>query len=168
MTAGEAQAQMHPTRADPQTFLATLGARRYIANHFQMRVSHVLSSSNRRSIVESAIRSIQSIRSTILPSMCPAAKPSCAFAASGGTPRRSESRASPLRRRGPAARSRDLLPRGVGDTFVLTPPLIVERHGSARSSKKPRGRSRPSLEAGRGRGHHHGRQELAVRVMLCG
>jgi hypothetical protein len=83
VTAGETQAQMHPARADSQAILAAFGARRYIANHFQMRVSHVLSSSNRRSIVESAIRSIQWIRSTILPSMCPAAKPPCAFAASG-------------------------------------------------------------------------------------
>lgn len=84
VTAGETQAQMHPARADSQAILAALGARRYIANHFQMRVSHVLSSSRRRSIVESAFRSIQWIRSTILPSPCPAAKRSYTFAASAG------------------------------------------------------------------------------------
>ena len=80
--ASQAQTQVHPPRADSQAILAAFRTRRYIANHFQMRVSHVLSSSNRRSIVESAIRSIQWIRSTILPGTCPEAKRSCAFAAS--------------------------------------------------------------------------------------
>ena len=42
VTAGEAQAQMHPARADSQAILAAFGTRRYIANHFQMRVNHLV------------------------------------------------------------------------------------------------------------------------------
>jgi hypothetical protein len=57
VAAGETQAQMHPGRADSQAILAAFGARRYFANHFQMRVSHVVSfSSGRRSMVEPAFR----------------------------------------------------------------------------------------------------------------
>jgi hypothetical protein len=55
VTAGEAQAQMHPARADSQAILAAFGTRRYIANHFQMQVSHLVPFS-RRSMVESLFR----------------------------------------------------------------------------------------------------------------
>jgi hypothetical protein len=55
--ASQAQTQVHPPRADSQAILAAFGARRYFANHFQMRVSHVVSfSSGRRSMVEPAFR----------------------------------------------------------------------------------------------------------------
>jgi hypothetical protein len=42
VTAGEAQAQVYPTRADSQAILAAFGTRRYIANHFQMRINHLV------------------------------------------------------------------------------------------------------------------------------
>jgi hypothetical protein len=42
VTAGKAQAQVYPARADSQAFLAAFGTRRYIANHFQMRVNHLV------------------------------------------------------------------------------------------------------------------------------
>jgi hypothetical protein len=40
VTAGQAQAQMHPIGADPQAVFAALGARHYITNCRQMRIDH--------------------------------------------------------------------------------------------------------------------------------
>jgi hypothetical protein len=49
---------MYPARADSEAILAACGARRYFANHFQMRVSHVVLpfSWDRCSMIEPAIR----------------------------------------------------------------------------------------------------------------
>src|ERR1700693_5406241 len=42
VTAGQAQAQMHPPRPNSQAILAALGARDDVADHVQMRVGHCL------------------------------------------------------------------------------------------------------------------------------
>lgn len=40
--AGQAQTQVHPPRSDSQAILAAFRTRRDIANHFQMRVNHLV------------------------------------------------------------------------------------------------------------------------------
>jgi hypothetical protein len=40
--AGQAQTQVNPPRADSQAILATFRTWRYFANHFQMRVNHLV------------------------------------------------------------------------------------------------------------------------------
>jgi hypothetical protein len=40
--AGQAQTQVHPPRANSQAILAAFRTRRYSANHFQMRVNHLV------------------------------------------------------------------------------------------------------------------------------
>jgi hypothetical protein len=40
--AGQAQTQVHPPRAASQAILATVRTRRYFANHFQVRVNHLV------------------------------------------------------------------------------------------------------------------------------
>jgi hypothetical protein len=43
VTAGQAQAQMHPPRANSQAILATIGARDDVVDHVQMWVGHFAS-----------------------------------------------------------------------------------------------------------------------------
>jgi len=108
VTAGEAQAQMHPARADSQALLAAFGARRYIANHFQMRVSHVVPFSySRRSMVESAFRlspfSGSEARSCRARARQRGVHVPSRHRRRGGAPR--PSRPRPMRLRGPAHRA---------------------------------------------------------------
>src|SRR5438874_12984564 len=51
VTAGQAQAQMHPPRANSQAILATIGARDHIADHVQMWVGHFASLHRRGGLV---------------------------------------------------------------------------------------------------------------------